>query len=127
MPNPPASEKLIVNLVRSVNIELPAEYLDILRKYNGGEGDLALPPMWLQLWGIDEVMENYESEFYKKEFPGYFFFASNGGMESIAMIKTNNNEMKIVMVDPIAGINSTEIIAQDFLTFERAIGLPYDE
>ncbi len=126
-PNPPATDIIIEKLVKAVDVELPNEYLGILRKYNGGEGDLALPPMWLQLWSVDEVIENYENDFYKTEFPGCFFFASNGGMESIAIRKTDSNKLDIVMIDPIAGIKSAESIAHDFQTFESAIGLPYEE
>lgn len=125
-PKPPATSDEIDKLKRSVRIDLPKTYLDMLRHYNGGEGEIALPPMWLQLWCVDEVIENYGIEFYEKQFPGYFFFASNGGMESIAMRRTQSGTIEIVMLDAIAGLSSVEVIATDFGSFESTIGRVYE-
>lgn len=125
-PNPPATSAEIEKLQVAAPIELPEAYLGILRRYNGGEGEIAMPPMWLQLWSVDEVIENVGVEFYKKEFPGHFFFASNGGMESIAMRKSPSGAVEIVMLDATAGLSSAEVIASDFGSFEEAIGKVYE-
>jgi len=125
-PNPPATSAEIDKLKAAAPIELPDAYLRILKRYNGGEGEIALPPMWLQLWSVDEVIENLSVEFYRKEFPGYFFFASNGGMESIAMRKSSLGAVEIVMLDAIAGLSSAEVIASDFASFGEAIGKVYE-
>lgn len=125
-PKPPATSSEIEKLKAAVPIELPEAYLSILRRFNGGEGEIALPPMWLQLWSVDEVIENLGIEFYKKEFPGYFFFASNGGMENIAMRKSPSGVVEIVMLDAIAGLSSSEVIASGFGSFEEAIGKVYE-
>jgi hypothetical protein len=125
-PNPPATSAEIEKLKKAVPFELPEAYLGILSKYNGGEGEIALLPMWLQLWSVDEVIESYGLEFFRKEFPGYFFFASNGGMESIAMRKSAYGAVEIVMLDANAGLSSAEVIASDFGSFDEAIGKVYE-
>lgn len=125
-PNPPATSAELEKLKAAAPIKLPDAYVGMLRRYNGGEGEIALPPMWLQLWSVDEIIENPGVEFYKEEFPGYFFFASNGGMESIAMRMSPSGAVEIVMLDAIAGIRSVEVIASDFASFEEAIGKVYE-
>jgi len=124
-PNQPASDNDIAKLIHTIKFELPEVYLDLLRRYNGGEGEIALPPMWLQLWNIDEVIENNGLDLFMGEFHDYFFFASNGGLESIAMRKLPSGTMEIIMVDMIAGLSSVEVISDDFVMFEKAIGHTY--
>jgi len=125
--NPPATEDEIKHLKEAVNFNLPEGYTSILKKFNGGEGELNLPPMWLRLWDIEEVIENLEIELYKEELPSLFFFASNGGMELIALREISFSQTDIVMVDPVAGIESIESIALNFNEFENAIGIPYED
>ena len=86
-----------------------------------------MSPMWLQLWSVNEVLEYYNSESLLREFPDYFFFASNGGMETIAVYKSSTGSMEIVMIDAIAGIQSVEVIAKDFGEFEDAIGKIFEK
>ncbi|MEK8019095.1 MAG: SMI1/KNR4 family protein [Candidatus Parabeggiatoa sp.] len=120
-PNTGATEDEISKLVVSTSKQLPEEYVNLLRTYNGGEGDLALDPMWLQLWPINDVVENNSVEPFI-DYPDYFFFASNGGMESIAFKLGRSNKNEMVMIDLIAGIDSCTIIATDFSEFISAIG-----
>lgn len=122
-PNVGATEEELNKLKKETNISLPSGYISLLRKYNGGEGDLALEPMWLQLWSIDQVLE-YQGMEPLTDYPDYFFFASNGGMESIAF---NNRNSEIVMIDLIAGMASCKKIANTFSEFEEAIGKEYEE
>jgi hypothetical protein len=120
--NPPADETKIDKLVRVVQFPLPGEYLDLLRRANGGEGALALAPLWLQLWSVDAVIEFSRSKLDAWRFPGYFFFADNGAGESIAMRRTPEGSLEIVMIDRLAGLDSAQVIARDFSTFVAAIG-----
>ena len=60
-PNAGATEEEIAILVAKTRKPLPEDYLNLLRKHNGGEGDLALEPMWLQLWCIKDVIENNQA------------------------------------------------------------------
>lgn len=118
---PPAGAKEIEKLKSVIRFELPVEYLDLLRRCNGGEGPLALAPLWLQLWSIDEVIEYSRWKLPAWRFPGYFFFAANGGPESIAMRRTAGGALEIVMIDTLIGLDSVEVIATDFATLVDAI------
>ena len=52
---PPASEVEIALLESKARAELPTEYLELLRFSNGGEGPLALPPLWFQLYAFGNL------------------------------------------------------------------------
>lgn len=122
MAKPPADETEIAKLTSVVRFEWPAGYLDLLRRSNGGEGPLALAPLWLQLWSIDEVIEFSRRKLPAWRFPGHFFFAANGGPESIAMRRGMDGALEIVMIDTLVGLDSAQVIARDFDTFMNAIG-----
>lgn len=121
-----ASEREIAKLISSVEIQLPDAYLNLLRKHNGGEGDLSLEPVWLQLWSIDEVIDTCHAKSFV-EYPGFFFFASNGGLESLAFKIEDENCIEIFMFDPIEGVSSGIKIANNFAEFEEAIGKEYQD
>ncbi len=118
-----ASDEELSALQAAVSVSLPNEYLALLRASNGGDGELALAPLWLQLHSASEVADLQQSKFHKEEFPGLLFFASNGGLESIAFDTRAGEPWPIVMVDCIAGIESAELIATDITEFIDAIGV----
>ena len=70
-------------LENTVGVSLPSEYLELLRLNNGGEGELALSPLWFQLFDVTSAIALATDDFYKAEFPNIFFFGGNGGLESI--------------------------------------------
>ena len=121
----PASEPAIELLKLSARAELPAEYLDLLRLGNGGEGPfLKMPPLWFQLYSIEDcIAVCHTDEFALAQFPAFMFFGSNGGLESIAFDLRVGPPWPIVMIDQIAGPTSARIIASNIETFIEAIGL----
>jgi SMI1/KNR4 family protein SUKH-1 len=121
--NPPASEEDILRLIQSCKVKLPDEYLDLLRVSNGGEGDLALPPLLFVLFDIDEVLEMLKDSFYREEFPDLLFFGGNGGLEQIAFDLRKGEPYPIVMIDAIAGSESAVEIALNMAQFTEAIAL----
>ncbi len=123
IPNQPAAPAEIETLKSSVNFDLPDAYVKMLLKFNGGEGAIDLAPQWLRLWSSHEVIANFREDIYTSDYPGCLFFASNGGLESIAMRKSSRDGVEIVMVDLIAGPESIEIVASDFGVFERALDI----
>lgn len=125
--NPPASEEHILRLVQACKIKPPGEYLDLLRCSNGGEGDLALPPLIFVLFNVDEVLEMLKDSFYREEFSDFLFFGGNGGLEQIAFDLSKGEPYPIVMIDPIAGAESAVEIAPNMAQFIEAIGLEYAE
>jgi len=118
----PASEADIALLESKANRELPREYLDLLRFSNGGEGPLALPPLWFQLYAVNDCIALCLNQLILERFPTFMFFGSNGGLESIAFDFREGPPWRIVMVDQIAGTESAEEIAPNIGAFIEAIG-----
>ena len=52
----PATDADIAFLESKTNTELPREYLELLRFSNGGEGPLALPPLWFQPYAVKDCI-----------------------------------------------------------------------
>lgn len=123
---PPAPETEIEELKNSVKIELPQEFLDLLRFSNGGEGNIALPPLIFKLDAIQEIINLQNDEFYREEFPDCFFFGGNGGLEIIAF-DLRKKPYSVVMIDPISGEESAIEIAPNITEFIKAIGLEYKD
>jgi SMI1 / KNR4 family (SUKH-1) len=121
---PPASEIEIALLESRARAKLPPEYLDLLRFSNGGEGPLNLPPLWFQLYAVNDCIELCHGDgWVLKEFPNFIFFGSNGGLESIAFDLRIGPPWPIVMIDQIAGPESAKEVAPNMATFVEAIGL----
>ncbi len=125
--NNPANEEDILMIAQSCATQLSDEYFELLRFSNGGAGDLALPPRWFVLFSVNEVLERMCDDFYHKEFPNFFFFGSNGGMEQIAFDMQKEKPYPIVMIDPIAGSDSAVEIASNINQFVEAIGIEYSD
>jgi len=120
----PASEAEIRLLESKARAELPPEYLDLLRWSNGGEGPLALRPLWFQLYSVKDCIDLYHTNQHDLEqFPHLMFFGSNGGLESIAFDLRVGPPWSIVMVDRVAGPASAEKIAPDMSAFIKALGV----
>lgn len=122
----PATETEIEELKSLIKIELPESFLNLLRFSNGGEGDIALPPLIFRLDEVQEIINLRKNEFYKNEFPNYLFFGGNGGLEMIAF-DLRKMPYAIVMIDPIAGEESAIEIAPNITEFIKAIGSEYKE
>lgn len=121
---PGASEQQIARLVASSPVPMPDAFLEFFRFSNGGEGDLALPPLIFVLDDVDTVIGGLHDPFLAENFPGFLFFGGNGGLERIALdLRGGNPPWPIVMIDPIAGPSSAEQIAPDMRTFLHAVGL----
>jgi len=122
----PATGLEIEQLSSSTGIDLPQEFLDLLKFSNGGEGDIALPPMIFQLDKIQDIINLAKDDFYKNEFPNFLFFGGNGGLEMIAF-DLQTKPHPIVMIDQIGGEESATEIAPTIVEFIKAIGLEYKE
>jgi hypothetical protein len=124
----PSSETEITQLATQAKAPLPTEYVELLRFSNGGEGPLALAPLYLQLYSVKDCIELFHNDQQlREEFSNFVFFGSNGGLELIAFDLRPGPPWPIVMIDPIAGLESAEQIAPDMMTFIEAIGLESKE
>jgi hypothetical protein len=120
----PASAEELDLLKSRARAMLPSEYLDLLRFSNGGEGPLALSPLWFQLYSVDECIALCHSDgAMLEQFPTLMFFGSNGGIESIAFDLSVGPPWPIVTIDMIAGLDSVEQIAPNIAAFIDAIGV----
>lgn len=121
-----ASEEAIGRLRSRAPAPLPGELLELLRFSDGGEGELALAPMWFVLDSVELILEGLEAPFEREEFPGFVFFGGNGGVERIALdVRGDGPPWPVVMIDPIAGPGSAERIAESMAAFVEAVGLEY--
>ncbi len=118
-----ASEQDLARLREALPFEPPVEYLEFLRFSNGGEGELALDPLWFQLFEVAFAIQLWQDQNYRNEYPDLFFFGSNGGMESIAFDMRQPQPWPIVMVDCIAGIESARRIAENIQSFIQKVGI----
>jgi hypothetical protein len=123
----PASESEIRELENALGVPLPSEYIELLRLNNGGEGELAVPPLWFQLFDVEWTITLASDDFYKTEFPGILFFGGNGGLESIGFDMRAKQPWPIVAIDCIAGLDSLDIISENIGDFIEAIGVCPDE
>lgn len=119
---PPASEEAIEQLRQHASSALPEAYVALLRYSNGGEGPLALPPLYFMLYEVEYTSEVNQSPYQRQWYPGFFVFGSNGGLETIAFDTRGKEHWPIVMYDPIAGTESAVTIAKNMEDFIRAIG-----
>ena len=119
----PASEEAIERLRQHAAVALPEEYLALLRYSNGGEGSLALPPLYFMLYEAEYTNELNRSPDQLELYPGFFVFGSNGGLETIAFDTRGKEPWPIVMYDAVAGTQSAVTIAENMHEFILAIGL----
>jgi hypothetical protein len=125
---PGAGEGEIQRLASLAPVRLPAELLALLRSSNGGEGELALPPGWFVLDPVEEIIRCLGEPQEREQFPGFVFFGGNGGLERIALdCREGTEPWPVMMIDPIAGPESSERIAPSFHAFVQAIGLPQSD
>lgn len=123
-PNSPASKNSILILrdaVSSLKV-VPEQYFQLLQKFDGGEGSLGLQPVWLVLWSACDVVAELSNKHTQAEFPDYLFFASDGGVESIAFRQSGSGETEVVALDLVAGESSARVIAESFEGFASSIG-----
>ena len=124
-PMPGATDVDIARLVKQSPLTLPDTFLSLLRYCNGGEGDISLPPLYFVLDPIHTIIEGFDDQILRESFPGLLFFGGNGGLERIAFASQDAKiSPSVVMVDPIAGTDSNEIIAKDFDEFVASVGIP---
>jgi hypothetical protein len=76
---PPADPEAIRSLIAGAGVDLPEDYLSLLRLSNGGEGELGVEPGWFRLWPAGEVIDLNRDYEVAELAPGFFAFGSSGG------------------------------------------------
>jgi hypothetical protein len=119
----PAEPEAIQRLVAEAPVDLPEEYLTLLRHSNGGEGELGVEPGWFQLWPTEKVIEYNNGYEVAENVPGFFGFGSSSGDEMLAFDLRGGKPWKIVMIPFIVmQVEDAIIIADDFGAFVQSMG-----
>jgi hypothetical protein len=121
----PAPEKAIQALIRESGLDLPEEYLTLLRYSNGGEGELAVEPLWFVIFPVQDALERNQGLQIAKRLPGYFAFGSSGGGCSLLFNTRENRPWKVYWVDDVG--MEEEYVSEstpDFGAFIKAMGHP---
>jgi SMI1 / KNR4 family (SUKH-1) len=124
----PASEEAIQALISDTGLDFPAEYLSLLRYSNGGEGELAVQPLWFVIDPVEDVVKRNQEMGIAKWLPGYFRFGSSGGGSSLLFNTRESRPWKVYHVDDV-GMEEEYVYEStpDFGAFIKAMGRPSPE
>jgi hypothetical protein len=113
--NPPASTNVLEETEKKLGFKLPAEYVEFLKKSNGGEGFIG--DEYVILWRIEELISMNCSYEVEKDVPGFLIFGSNGGGEAFGL-DTRTPQWSIVKI-PFVGMDwkSAEPMGLTFKAF----------
>ncbi|MGL4462817.1 MAG: SMI1/KNR4 family protein [Planctomycetia bacterium] len=120
----PADPAAVEALAAGSLVPLPAEYLELLRLHDGGEGNLgAKQPGWFQLWPVGEVATLNRGYGVVEYLPGFFGFGSDGGGELLALDCRGRPPWPVVIV-PFIPLEAEDAlpVAADFAEFVRLLG-----
>lgn len=99
--NAGASEETLRDVVQSLGHSLPPDYLQFLRRHDGGEGFIG--NNYLILWRSEEL-SSFNREYEVNQYaPGLLLFGSNGGGEGYGF-DMRETDMPIVRV-PFIGMD----------------------
>jgi len=90
---------------------LPSDYLDLLRKGNGGEVGLRSSPFNLCLDSAEDALAYRATNFSPV---GFFVFGGNGGGALLAFDLRSPDRSPVVSYDPIDPEGSMKVVAADF-------------
>jgi hypothetical protein len=116
--NPPPAADAIERLVGWFPVKPPAEYLDLLRKSDGGTAIRSIYPTYARLWSVDLVQENNEGYEVQEFAPGFVGFGDDGG-EVILGFDTRTGPPYKVLAIPFVPMEfeSAQQLAEDFAEF----------
>ena len=98
--NPGTSEAAIREAASALGISLPSDYVEFLRRHNGGEGFVGKNS--LILFKAEELKPFNDGDQVKEYAPGLVLFGSNGGGEGYAF-DTRDTSVPVVRV-PFIGM-----------------------
>ena len=99
-----ASDAVIAEGGRQLNLKLPEEYIEFLKLSNGGEGFIG-KNSYVILWGVDELASLNQSYEVQQYAPGFLIFGSNGGGEAYGF-DTRTATWPVVQI-PFVGMDWT--------------------
>jgi hypothetical protein len=117
--NPPASPESIARCQAGLSFSLPADYVQLLREMDGGEGFIG--DHYLMLWSVERFVEMNTGTYFAEAAPGLIVFGSDGGGDAFAF-DTRSAPPPIVMV-PNVGMewDVAIVLAADFNSFLQVL------
>lgn len=111
-----ASAEAIVALKSRAPVHLPESYYSLLSFSNGGEGPLAVQPLWFKLYPAEEAAQIERDGTFSDFFEGLFVIGGNGGGEAVAFDCRGNAPYPVVAFDMtnIDLLESVRLIAPSF-------------
>lgn len=84
-----ASDASINKLQQEADFELPKDYINVMKKYNGGEGEVG-ENCWLCLFPIEDLITtNKDYNLLMEQIPDYFLFGKDASDSGFAFHKIN--------------------------------------
>jgi len=114
---PPAPEAALTGLMEGTRQRLPAEYVDFLRRSNGGTGRLGADLSWLILWPAEEVLALNHAHEVPEMYPGVFAIGSNGSELMIALDVRRGPPWPVMSLPFVGVLDEAVELAEDFETF----------
>ena len=117
-----ASADAITALKSLAPVDLPESYYSLLSFSNGGEGPLAVQPLWFQLYPAEETAQIEREGTFREFFKGLFVIGGNGGGEAVAFDLRENAPYPIVAFD-MTNIDLQESVRPIAPSFDAALEL----
>ena len=116
-PNPPASEKALQELTKSLPKPLPPAYFKIMAIANGGTGFVG--PRHLELWPVEQLLQKNKQHHARD----MFLIGSDGKDEAFAfnLAKPDSAIYKVALASPDA--KNAQLVAHSFDAFLPRINL----
>lgn len=95
------------DIVRINEVELPKQYIEFMKKHNGGEGDIG--ENWLVLYPLEDLQEINDDYEIEQFLPGHIIIGSDGGGELYGI----DNEGNYFNVPVIMDVNDITLLGQD--------------
>lgn len=116
-----ASGLEIASLQKWAGVQLPSDYLDLLKRTNGAEGFINRST-YLCIWSVSQVQELNDAYSVKEFAPGLMLIGTNGGDAGYAL-DLRRSSCSLMEV-PLVGMSVDEAkeVGTDFEDFLRRLG-----
>ena len=117
-----ASSEAIALLKSIAPVDLPENYYSLLSFSNGGEGPLAVQPLWFCLYAAEDAAQIERDGTFQEFFEGLFVIGGNGGGEVVAFDLRESEPYPLVTFD-MTNVNLPESVQPIAPSFDAALEL----
>lgn len=121
-PNQPLENALFQKILKAIPVDLPLEYVEFMREYNGGEGRIGQDGKYVRFWPLEELIEANEDYLVRDFAPGLFFIGSDGGDTALGIRLSAKSFIEV----PFIGMADDEAIDratgfENFLSYLESV------